>query len=327
MPEPGGSDPNLGEASTSASRARHVIAGVDELDPIAADLEVRRANVVDDRDLRRVAVAALPPAHDAATQPQADVSLLSLRRAYRHKRPVSDLRRRPTRQAPGRPSRLRERRRGGPRARRQACRTMTVLFATTLSAVSIALTGCTENEAAPAIPVPDAPATSTTETAPTAPTVSDPLDASKYVADPCAVLTPAQLASYGLDRTGLSNTPVTSSAFEFPSCLWYGNAQTFNVGVSWLTSNTNGLADLYDLQNRFKDWDYFEPIEVEDYPAVFNYFSDDPRHGNCHLAVGISDRLVYTVYLQGQGNIDAELSCDLVVHIAKYIIKLLKENP
>jgi hypothetical protein len=203
---------------------------------------------------------------------------------------------------------------------------MKVLVAIALSAAATALTGCTATEAGTAIPVSDTPATSSVEAGPTAPTVSDPLDASKYVADPCAVLTPAQLASYGLDRTGLSGTPGTSTDFSEPSCLWYGNAQTFNVGVSWLTSKKNGLADIYLLQES-EIWDHFEATEVEDYPAVFNYFSDDPQHGNCHVTVGISNRLVYTVNLLGQGNIDAESGCDLAIQVASAVIKVLKENP
>ncbi len=194
-----------------------------------------------------------------------------------------------------------------------------------LSVAAIALTGCTTTEAGTAIPAqnpPEPPATSSTEAAPT---VADPLDASKYLTDPCAILTPAQLASYGMTRSEDPNTPSTSTDFSQPGCLWYGSAQSFNVGVGWLTSNENGLADTYDLQES-DTWDYFEAIEVEDYPAVFNYFSDDPRHGNCHVTVGISDRLVFTANIHGQGNIDAQTGCDLVIRVATAVIQMLKES-
>ena len=203
---------------------------------------------------------------------------------------------------------------------------MKLPVATVLSAAAILLIGCTTTEAGTAVSAHDPPLTSSTEAAPTAPTVADPLEASKYVADPCAILTLAQLASYGMNQTGEPDTPTTSTDFNEPGCLWHGNAQTFNVGVSWLTSNENGLADTYLLQES-GTWDYFEAIEVEGYPAVFNYFSDDPQYGNCHVTVGISDRLVYTVYLQGQGNIDAETGCELVVQIATAVIQRLKEDP
>jgi hypothetical protein len=206
---------------------------------------------------------------------------------------------------------------------------MKVPVAIALSVAAIALTGCTTTEAGTAIPVqdpPEPPATSSTKSATAAPTVAEPLDASRYVADPCAILTPEKLASYGMNRTGKPDAPSTTTDFGEPSCLWHGNAQSFNVAVSWLTSNNHGLADTYDLQES-ETWDYFEAIEVEEYPAVFNYFSDDPQYGNCHVTVGISDRLVYTVYIQGQGNIDAQTGCDLVIQVATAVIQMLKENP
>jgi hypothetical protein len=205
---------------------------------------------------------------------------------------------------------------------------MKVSVAIALSVAAIALTGCTTTEAGSAIPAPnppEPPAASSTEAAPTAPTVAEPLDASKYLADPCAILTPAQLASYGMTRSEDPNTPSTSTDFSLPTCLWYGSAQSFNVGVSWLTSNKNGLADTYDIQES-DTWEYFEAIEVEDYPAVFNYFSEDPQYGNCHVTVGVSDRLVFTVNIQGQGNIDAQTGCDLVIRVATAVIQMLKES-
>ncbi len=201
---------------------------------------------------------------------------------------------------------------------------ISVIIALTMAA--IAVTGCATTEAGTAVPAPDPPSNGSTEAGPAAPTVADPLDASKYVADPCAVLTPAQLASYGVIRTK-PGAPSSSSDFSQPSCLWYGSAQSINLSVSWLTSNKNGLADTYDIQyGGSETWDYFEETEVEEYPGVFNYFSEDPEHGNCHVTVGISERLVYTVSIQGQGNIDAQTSCDRVEEAAEAVIHTLKEN-
>jgi hypothetical protein len=197
------------------------------------------------------------------------------------------------------------------------------------STVALMATGCATQEVGVATPGTITVATSATsapEPTPGVPRVRDPLDASRYIADPCAILTPEKLASYGMNRTGKPDVPSTTTDFREPGCLWHGNAQSFNVAVNWLTSNKNGLADTYVLQES-ETWDYFEAIEVEEYPAVFNYFSDDPQYGNCHVTVGISDRLVYTVYIQGQGNIDAQTGCDLVIQVATAVIQMLKENP
>ena len=207
---------------------------------------------------------------------------------------------------------------------------MKVSVAIALSTAAIALTGCTTTEAGTAVPMEDPPetsATSSTEVAPDVPTVAEPLDASRYLADPCAVLTPAQLTSYGVSRTGKPDTTSAGAENSGPTCLWFGEQRSINVAVSWLTPIVNGLADIYEIQEEDNLWAHFEAIEVEEYPAVFNYFSDDPQHGNCHATVGISDRLVYTVYIQGLDSIDVRTSCDLVVEVAEAVITMVKENP
>lgn len=205
---------------------------------------------------------------------------------------------------------------------------MKAALAIGLSVAVMALTGCTTTEAGTAVAAqepPEPPAVSSGEAAPEVPSVADPLDASRYVADPCAVLTQAQLTSYGMRPTGRPNSG-TSAENAGPRCLWLGAGRSPNVTVGWLTPNVNGLADIYSIQED-GTWDYFEETEVEEYPAVFNYFADDPQHGNCVMTVGVSDGLTYSVYVQGKGIIDGQTGCDLVAQVAEAVIRKLKEHP
>lgn len=194
----------------------------------------------------------------------------------------------------------------------------------------MAMTSCTATEAGVATPGTITGSTSTTSTSeptPDVPRVSDPLDASRYIADPCAVLTQAQLTSYGVSRTGRPDTTSASAEHSGPSCLWFGQEVDNAIAVTWQTGNKNGLADTYSLQEDFATWEYFEATEVDGYPAVFNNLAGDAEHGNCGLVVGISDTLTFYVLLQGHGKITGEASCNRVMQVATAVIQMLKENP
>jgi hypothetical protein len=198
------------------------------------------------------------------------------------------------------------------------------------SLAAMAMTGCTATEAGVATPGTIASTTSATSAAaptPDVPRVSDPLDASRYIADPCAVLTQAQLASHGVSRTGRPDTTSTSAEYAGPKCSWFGQEADIVLSVIWQTTNKNGLADTYFLQEDYDSWDHFEATEVDGYPAVFNNLSGDAEHGTCGLVTGVSDTLTFYVLIQGQSTISGEESCSRVMQVATAVIQMLKENP
>lgn len=200
---------------------------------------------------------------------------------------------------------------------------------TAVTAAAMAVTGCTTTEAGVATPgtITDSTSTSTSEPTPEVPRVNDPLDASRYIVDPCAVLTQAQLASYGVSRNGKPDTTSASAEYSGPSCLWFGQEVDTTIGVIWQTTNTNGLSDTYSLQEDFATWEHFEATEVDGYPAVFNNLDGDAEFGNCGLVTGVSDTLTFYVLLQGHSKIDGEASCNRVMQVATAVIQKLKENP
>ncbi|UJW32490.1 DUF3558 domain-containing protein [Saccharothrix sp. AJ9571] len=130
------------------------------------------------------------------------------------------------------------------------------------------------------------------------PKVARPLDASKYVADPCASLTAAQQEAFNVTSSRVNSDGRGSG------CIWKLGDGSTSTGVSYLTSVDTGLGNLYAL-NDIGWWDrgYFEPTEVGGYPAVFVDLTDLRAQGDCGVAVALSDRLFFDVSMRtAKGN-------------------------
>src|ERR1043165_10053 len=77
-----------------------------------------------------------------------------------------------------------------------------------------------------------------------APKVSVPLDASKFLSQPCAVLTSEQLRSLALPAQGKPDTDSEVAKTAGPRCLWINDdTPSFAIGVGFLTGNKRGLSD------------------------------------------------------------------------------------
>jgi Protein of unknown function (DUF3558) len=158
--------------------------------------------------------------------------------------------------------------------------------------VGLTVVGCTSVQAG--TPVAAGRASATEEETYGAPRVSEPVDASAFLTRPCAVLTPAQLAEFGISQPGESDTDSAIARHSGPGCLWEQDntpttlASTFDV--SFLTGNKHGLSDTYRGRDRFR---LFEEITVDDHPAVINDMADVRLQGTCNITVGISDTLTF----------------------------------
>lgn len=135
--------------------------------------------------------------------------------------------------------------------------------------------------------------TTTTSTGPSAPKVTNPIDTTKYQADPCGLLTAAQVAPYTVTTPG---SVVDGTSALGPGCSW-GNTNTGTTFiVQFITANKVGLTALYINKDIIlKGGGYFEPTTVQGYPAVFNSQADQRKDGTCSLAIGIADSLDYNV--------------------------------
>jgi hypothetical protein len=160
------------------------------------------------------------------------------------------------------------------------------------------------------------------------PKVTTPLDATKYVGDPCGlvpvdVLTPLRYTEPGEPHPG-DDTPEGQSG---PSCGWKIRGDGLSVLVILGTGNRDksagGLAGIQAAYDRGKPITFLEAApDVDGYPALYFDTRDRRAIGNCTMAVGIADDLAVSVFAEGyEGQQD---SCDAAQRVAAGTVKTLK---
>lgn len=206
-------------------------------------------------------------------------------------------------------------------------RARTSLLASIL-AVSSLLVGCTTTAIGNPAPGDEPRDSATSEPATTSPTASEtnrygapdvpaPLEYSRFLTDPCAMLSDDQLSGFSVTKPGLPRTNGPIAKNVGPGCSWITDADGF--GVSIIIGNPNGLADLYRV--REKDA-YFEEVTVNGYPGVFHERIDLRDRGNCSLAVGITNSV--TILSHEQGRMDAQRACTKAKDVAAAVLDTLK---
>jgi hypothetical protein len=162
-----------------------------------------------------------------------------------------------------------------------------------------------------------APTSESSSPAPTTsgdvPRVSDPLDATSFVAEPCTSLTTAQLAEF---KVGAGKPHGGDGVFP-PGCGWHSDNGA--ISVAWLDENKNGLADTY----RRRDVDpYFIETTVDGYPAVFTDFVDDRAKGQCGIVVAVSDTMTFYA-LVSDGPV-GDAACDMAKQVGSATLTTVK---
>jgi hypothetical protein len=197
---------------------------------------------------------------------------------------------------------------------------LSLAAATALAA--LALAGCSQITTGSANPTTVAPS-STTGSAPSqssakAPAVKTPLNASKFVGDPCLTLTQAQQQQFEGTKPGRR----VDGAYGV-GCAWNfaGNGST-GTSVGFVATVTNGLTHLYEQNSAgFFKSGYFQPIEVEGYPAAYNDVADNRTGGQCGLSVGISDTTYFDVLIQARTGTDG---CKDALTVAKAVLHTIQ---
>ncbi|WP_156758420.1 DUF3558 domain-containing protein [Actinokineospora pegani] len=192
-----------------------------------------------------------------------------------------------------------------------------VVLAITASACAV-LAGCTET----GTPVATETSVSTSSTsahpdASGAPPIENPIEAGRYLADPCQLFTEQELASFGLGK----QFPVTTS--NGPNCAWRDAENRALYGVVFNEGNVNGLSDIY-RGNKEGKLAYFEPTTVNGYPAaVADGGTDDRPDGWCNVFVGMNPGMAFNVSVAGG---DPATACSNVQKIASSVVDKLKES-
>jgi hypothetical protein len=156
--------------------------------------------------------------------------------------------------------------------------------------------------------------TSAPQTQGKAPSIANPIAADQFVAEPCASLTAAQLTEIGA-ASGQVNNSDSGSA-----CDWKVGVSTV-VRIGYLESKT-GLGNLYTLNDSdtWKDG-YFEPLELQGYPAAYVSDSDGRLAGVCVLSVGIASKVVFTITATGRAGDD---SCATAKTVASDVLTTIR---
>ncbi|HEX3783338.1 MAG TPA: DUF3558 domain-containing protein [Pseudonocardiaceae bacterium] len=160
---------------------------------------------------------------------------------------------------------------------------------------------------------------STTATS-AAPKVTNPLNASKFVANPCSSLTASDLP-----RLQESGAPPTVDNKGAPGCIWNAADASSSTSINWLTPDTNGLSNEY--AKRSEDA-YFIPTTIDGYPAVYSDTVDLRTSGECTLNVAVNDHLYFLSFYQlntaSDSPANATQSCSLAEQAAADVIKNLQ---
>lgn len=153
-----------------------------------------------------------------------------------------------------------------------------------------------------------------------APKVSDPLDASKYLTQPCSVLTTAQAQSFSQSNPGEPDVDSALARGVGPGCDWGGETLNEEFRVGFLSGNKKGLDDTYRGKAQYDA--YFEETSVDGYPAVFSAATDARDRGECSVTTGISDSMAF--HITWQGRLKGQASCDRAKEVASAVIQTIK---
>jgi hypothetical protein len=161
------------------------------------------------------------------------------------------------------------------------------------AAAVVAVVGGCSAKSAPGSPSADGGNTvSSTSVSPpgAAPHVANPLDTTKFQAQPCQTLNAAQVQSLGFP--GATNKPDTANPLG-PYCQWDSSQVAGTLAVTLVTANKQGLGSLY---RKKKDLAVFQELPpVDGYPAVIYGQADLRSRGTCVVSVGASDTLDFDV--------------------------------
>lgn len=158
--------------------------------------------------------------------------------------------------------------------------------------------------------------------------VSEPLDISAYLSDPCGLVSVEKLGELGFSPgDGEAHLPEDDefAAQTGPACGWVGQGNG-SISVIITSKNTErgvggleGLRALYE-QGRYRLW---EETFVADYPAAYLGVSDARSRGDCNIAVGIADDMAFSVTASSFRDNPA-MACQVADEVAVDVIENLK---
>lgn len=199
------------------------------------------------------------------------------------------------------------------------------LVATILGAA--VASGCTTTSAGVAAPATTVSAETESSTLPSttapsdddlpsdgAPKVTNPFDAERFEQDPCLTLSESQATELNVGYPGEPDKGPFGKR-----CAWKGpDLNSGRATVGFLSDEQRGMSSVYRSKNRgeFAFFDELDP--VAGYPMVAFGVQDGRPGGHCSVAVGLTDQLVYVVYLDlSAANVGHKDPCELGAQVAQ----------
>lgn len=93
--------------------------------------------------------------------------------------------------------------------------------------------------------------------------MEDPLDATRYINDPCSSLTEPRQQEFNVTSSR------DNSNDDGKACVFSVGDGSTSLSVAYVTSVDTGLSNLYALHEAVP-WPYFEETDVAGYPAVYS---------------------------------------------------------
>ncbi|EHR52549.1 Protein of unknown function (DUF3558) [Saccharomonospora marina XMU15] len=202
------------------------------------------------------------------------------------------------------------------------------------AAIAIVLAGCSQPEAGTAIP--DSSGSAMPSSSQTqgdnfpVPHISEPLDPSPYLDDPCGLVPRSFVNNLGYGGAGQASSgdiPGVGS-LTGPGCNWGAAGQLEMMSLNFQTEarkrgEQGGLRQHYALYESGDKYAYWEPATVASYPAAFADLADRRNRGWCNLIVGVADDLSFSVATQGHED-DPARACENATALATKVVELLK---
>jgi hypothetical protein len=149
-----------------------------------------------------------------------------------------------------------------------------------------------------------------------APKVSTPMDTTKYQQNPCAALTSAQVASFGLAGPGTQATGTTvDNTASGPTCSWFVGRTMTIAGIAFFT-------DYHDSRGKGLGFDYSSGTphrlaDIQGQPAVLH----ERGQGTCQIDVGATDDVFYAAKVMGWTSSDPCTEAEQVATAATATMK------
>ncbi|EHR52552.1 Protein of unknown function (DUF3558) [Saccharomonospora marina XMU15] len=200
------------------------------------------------------------------------------------------------------------------------------------AAIAIVLAGCSRPEAGTAIT--DSSQSEQVSSSQTQgddspiPHISEPLDPSPYLDDPCGLVPRSFVNDLGYQGPGEKTTGKVSGMRVGPGCNWGTVDQIELLSYNFQTAprergEPGGLRQAYMMYEKQNLYAFWEPTDIARYPAAFADFEDLRDEGQCHLLVGIADDLSFGVAAGGHRD-DPARACENATALATKVVELLK---